>query len=211
MISGLATEICLWKDGKECSGCNLDKKLFCQPTWKYRLYFSTAFIPMVIAGIFLGFSNLSLTFKLISIVGYIVYMIFFLNVWESHTICNHCPYYANDEEKILNCPIDKGKLKTGKYDPGPLSKSEKIQFIVGFGLFIGIPIPFLIIAQEFLGLVLFFGSFILWVIIIQLKVCVACVNFSCPLNRVNTTIPDKFIKRNPVIRKAWEEKGFQFE
>ena len=38
--------------------------------------------------------------------------------------------------------------------------------------------------------------------------CPRCVNFSCPLNRAPKKVVDAFLKRNAVMRKAWEEKGY---
>jgi len=210
-ITGLATEICIWKDESECSDCNLHEKIFCRPKLKYLLMFALpmffGLIPMVIGVIF---ANLELLFKIIFFGGWIGYSFFFFNVWESRMVCNHCPYYANDEQKSLHCPIDKGKLKTSKYDPGPASKSEKIQFAVGALIFVLYPIPFLIVGNLIPQLILYSLGIIIWIIVIQLKVCSDCINFACLMNRVPESIRNEFIKKNPVIRKAWEEKGYKF-
>ena len=39
--------------------------------------------------------------------------------------------------------------------------------------------------------------------------CVRCVNFSCPLNRVPKPVVDAYLRRNPVMRTAWEEGRYQ--
>ncbi|WP_371806698.1 hypothetical protein [Candidatus Lokiarchaeum ossiferum] len=204
-------EICIWKDEDNCEGCEVCQHIFCRYTSKYRLMYAASFIPMLFAGLTIGFSALSLTLKLVSLIGWIVYMFFFLNVWESHMLCNHCVYYANPNEKTLNCPIDKGKMKTGTYNPGPLTISEKIQFLTGFALFAGFPIPFIIIGKLYLVLAIYVALFALWILLIQTKVCNACVNFACPINRVDPKIRAEFMKRNPLIRMAWEEKGYHFD
>jgi hypothetical protein len=51
----------------------------------------------------------------------------------------------------------------------------------------------------------------LWILIIQLKVCTDCINFSCPLNRVSKSVRNEFIKRNIIIKRAWEEAGYKID
>jgi len=41
------------------------------------------------------------------------------------------------------------------------------------------------------------------------KICSVCINFSCPLNHVEKSRLDAYLKQNPDIKKAWEEKGYQ--
>ncbi|MCP4763780.1 MAG: hypothetical protein GY870_18560 [archaeon] len=205
---GLAEEICIWKDESECEDCNLHHELFCRPKSKYILYFGIpAFIAMIPAGIGILFSDFNIITRILIFGGWISYLAFFFFIWESRMVCNHCPYFANDEQRTLHCPIDKGKLKTSKYNPGPSSISEKIQFIVGLIIFIGYPSLFLLLAGQFLLLFFSLGAFIGWIIIIQLKVCTDCVNFACVLNRVPKSIRLQFFEKNPIIKKAWEEKG----
>ena len=38
--------------------------------------------------------------------------------------------------------------------------------------------------------------------------CSKCPNFSCPLNWVPKNNVDEYLKKNPVMRKAWEENGY---
>ena len=212
-ITGLATKICIWKVEVNCEHCNLDEILFCRPKPKYAFLFAIplliAIIPTVIGILF--FSGINGIWKIIILGIWFAYGFFFLNIWESQMLCNHCPYYANDSEKYLRCPIDRGKLKTGSYDPGPTSLSEKIQFIIGTIILIGYPLPFLIIENLWIFLIFWTIGIISWIFTLQVKVCKDCVNFACPLNRVPKSIRDDFFKRNPVIRKAWEQKGYKIE
>ena len=210
---GLAREICIWKDQSECGDCELNEKLFCRPKLKYMIYFATPFfIGIIPVAIGMAFSaNIELLWKIIFFIGWIGYSIFFFFVWESRMICNHCPYYANDTQKTLHCPIDKGKLKTGKYNPGPLSTSEKIQFIIGVSLLVGYPVPFLIIFNLIIPLIIYIAAIASWFIILQTKICTDCVNFACVFNRVEKRIRSEFMNRNPIIKKAWEEKGYHFD
>jgi hypothetical protein len=41
--------------------------------------------------------------------------------------------------------------------------------------------------------------------------CTSCVNFSCPLNTVPKPVIDEYLRKNEVMRKAWEESGWQIE
>lgn len=210
---GLASEICIWKKGADCEGCNLENEVICTPHVKYSVYFGLplliAIIPVIIGLVFAGFYNplvLALIFT-----GWIAYSLFFFFIWESRIICNHCPYYANDTQRTLHCPVDKGKLKTSKYDPGPMRLSEKIQFVIGATIFALYPLPFLLIAGQIIPIIFLLGGVIIWIIVIQLTICPYCVNFSCPLNRVPKSVRNEFLNLNPVIKKAWKEKGYVIE
>jgi len=204
--------ICIWKDISECSNCNIKDKLHCHVHIKFSLYFGVGFfaalIPALI-GVF--FSGFEIRLLLIILIGWIIYALFFFCVWESRILCSHCPYYANDTQKTLHCDINRGAYKISRFHPEPLKKSEKIQFIIGAGILIGYPIPFLIIGKQFLILILTLIGIGIWITIIQLKTCPVCINFSCPLNRVPKEIVDVFLKNNPRMRKAWEESGYKIE
>jgi len=207
---GIASEICIWKNKSECGDCQLNEEIFCHPQVKYMLYFA---LPLLIAIIPVTLGILFSTFvsfvKLFFFVGWIAYAFFFFFILESYVICNHCPYYANESQRVLHCTIDKGKLKTGKYNPGPTTTTEKIIFIIGALILIGYPVPFLILGGLLIPLIFLILGGIAWLVSIQLKVCSDCINFACPLNRVPKTIRDEFLKHNPIIRKAWEEKGYK--
>ncbi|MFX0095154.1 MAG: hypothetical protein ACFFBD_25695, partial [Candidatus Hodarchaeota archaeon] len=43
------------------------------------------------------------------------------------------------------------------------------------------------------------------------NVCPKCVNFSCPLNKVPKEIVDAYLKRNPVMKEAWEASGYKID
>ncbi|KYK32111.1 MAG: hypothetical protein HXS46_08615 [Theionarchaea archaeon] len=211
-ILGPAEHICIWKDAAECNDCHLDEVLFCRPKIKYMLYFGlTAMLGIIPAVMGILLSEYTTLGKIAILGSWVVYAAFFFTIWESRMLCNHCPYYANDAQKSLHCPIDKGKLKTSHYDPGPLSTSEKGQFTVGALILIGYIHPFLVIKNQILFTALSIAGIIVWIMVIQKKVCTDCVNFGCPLNRVPTNIRDRFLNRNPVIKEAWEEKGYKIK
>ncbi|MFX1315606.1 MAG: hypothetical protein ACFE9T_07055 [Promethearchaeota archaeon] len=204
--------ICIWKDTSECINCYINDKLHCHVHIKYSIYFGMGFLAVLfpaLIGIFFSGFELSLLFLIL--IGWIIYALFFFCIWESRVLCSHCPYYANDTQKTLHCDINRGAYKISRFRPEPLKKSEKIQFLIGSGILIGYPIPFLIIGNQFLMLILTLIGIGIWIIIIQLKVCPFCINFSCPLNRVPKDLIDKFLKLNPKMRKAWEASGYKIE
>ncbi|MFO7795061.1 MAG: hypothetical protein ACQERB_17610 [Promethearchaeati archaeon] len=209
---GVGKKICIWQNVEECENCNLDEVLFCHPKTKYLIYFAfPLFIGLIPLILIVIFALISLPFKLIFFISWAFYAMFFFNIWETRILCNHCPYFSNESQKVLHCPIDKGKYKAGTYDPGPLSLSEKIQFGVGGILLMIFPIPFLIIADLYLALFIYAISIVLWILSIQSNVCTDCVNFACPLNRVPKDIKNRFMEKNPVIKKAWEERGYKID
>lgn len=209
---GIGSEICIWHSEEECRNCALHKRLFCRPKIKYLFYFGTPlFIGIIPIILIVLFASIILAFKLIFFISWLIYAIFFFNVWETKILCNHCPYFANESQRVLHCVIDKGKYKAGKYDPGPLSLSEKIQLSIGGVLLMAFPIPFLVIWQLYVALLFYVIALILWIIVVQTKVCTDCINFACPLNRVPKEIMKQFMMKNPIIKKAWEKEGYSFE
>ncbi|MFX1318814.1 MAG: lysostaphin resistance A-like protein [Promethearchaeota archaeon] len=144
----------------------------------------------------------------IFLVIWVVYAIFFLQVWENKILCSHCPHYGS-EGRTLRCHANYGLYKLWKYNPAPMSRSEQAQIMIGVVIMIGFPFPFLVWAQQWLFLVFaLFGAIVLGVILFG-WLCLRCVNFSCPFNRVPKEEVDAFLKEHSEMRKAWEEKGYK--
>jgi hypothetical protein len=36
-----------------------------------------------------------------------------------------------------------------------------------------------------------------------------CIDFSCPVNAVPQSVVDAYLRRNPVMREAWEASGYR--
>ncbi|MFX1363208.1 MAG: hypothetical protein ACFE7A_07125 [Promethearchaeota archaeon] len=78
--------------------------------------------------------------------------------------------------------------------------------MTGFIIMCGYPFPFLILGSQFVLLILTVGGLaIFWGITLKFT-CSRCINFSCLLNRVRKETVNEYLKRNPVIREAWERK-----
>jgi len=140
------------------------------------------------------------------LVGWLVFWIIFFFVWEARVLCSHCPYWA-EEGRILHCHANYGVIKIWKYRPEPMSKSERTQFLIGAAVFIAYPLAFLLLAGEYLLSVVALSAAISFGYSLRRNACCRCVNLSCPLNIVPKGIADVYIRRNPVMRSAWEQSG----
>lgn len=195
--------ICTWQPLSKCEDCPLCGRLKCRFNRGDLFHF---------VGLFFGFALPALIGMIQGgyhwyILGWIGFWILFFELWEIRILCSHCPYYA-EKGIILHCIANYGSLKLWKFNPKPISTAEKIQLIIGFIILGGYPFPFLIVGNQFIlgvialwGLILFFWT-------LQKYTCSACVNFSCVLNTVPKAVIDEYLKRNPVMRKAWEETGW---
>ncbi|MBD3255708.1 MAG: hypothetical protein GF383_11495 [Candidatus Lokiarchaeota archaeon] len=195
--------VCTWKDASNCEKCKIEGKLKCRFKLKHLLFFIGAFllmfIPGVIGMILAGFGWF--------ILGWIGFALFFFNIWESKILCSHCPFYA-ERGNTLHCIANYGSYKPWKYNPVPMSRSEKFQLIIGFIILGCFPFPFLFFGQEFLFLFITSIGLLSFFAYLKIKVCSKCVNFSCPFNSVKKEIVDDFLKKNRVMKKAWEEEGY---
>jgi hypothetical protein len=173
-----------------------------KPLVMFAVGFLVILVPVVLGLIIAGLW--------IFLVIWVVYAIFFLQVWENRILCSHCPYYGT-EGRTLRCHANYGLFKLWKYNPAPMSRSEQAQMVIGVAIMIGFPFPFLVWAQQWFFLVFaLFGAIVLGVILFG-WLCLRCVNFSCPFNRVRKKEVDAFLKEHPEMRKAWKEKGYRID
>jgi hypothetical protein len=209
-------DICIWKDISECESCSIEGRLQCHENFHYSLWFMVGFLPgfvFSILGIILGFifGNLNLNLFITALVIWISYFVLFFILWEPRMLCRHCPYYAEGDAKVVHCYANHGLPKTTSFNPAPMTKFEKIQFIIGIALFIGIPIPFILFGGQFIFAIIAIIGAIFWLLILRFKICPDCVNFSCPFNRVPKNVVDCFLKRNSIMKEAWEKSGYKID
>jgi hypothetical protein len=198
--------VCTVAGPSVCQNCTLAETLNCRFRWFDLLRFYGLFaifaVPAV-TGLLRGGQGGAL-------LGWFAFSMFFFNVWESRILCRHCPYYAGPGP-VLRCIANYGMLKPFRFNPAPMSRWEKAQFLFGVVLLFGIPLPFLVVADQWALLSLTVLGGVVWFLVMQQSVCSACVNFSCPLNRVPKVRIDAYLKRNPIMRQAWEAHGWQVE
>jgi hypothetical protein len=141
---------------------------------------------------------------------WLAYSLFFFFVWEARVLCRHCPYWA-EERTILRCHANIGVIKIWRHQPGPMSKAEKAQFVLGALLWISFPFPFLLMGQEYLLTLIGVSAAISGAFLLRKNVCARCINFSCPMNGVPKQNVDTYLRRNPPMRAAWEARGYRLE
>jgi len=220
--------ICTWDENSDCPTCSVNGKLVCK--WDKKVlsgFHGIAWPPLLIMifGIVLtGF----LTDAWWPLYSYLIYFFLMFGVFEIRFLCSHCPYYAEDD-KTLHCLANHGSIKFWSYHPGPLNKFEKFMmyFLIATIFFIfplsimGFGISFIVLNYAEYGLISLLGlsgitgaglvSSISFVITLKTFFCPNCVNFSCPLNSVSKPVIDDYLKKNDVMRKAWEESGWQID
>lgn len=190
---------CTWQPRSGCRDCPAAGKLMCHFEKSDMLHFFMLIFPFgvtTIAGtIAAGYGRY--------LVLWLLYAVFFFFVWEARVLCRHCPYWA-EAGRILHCHANFGVLKIWKYHPGPMTRSEKWQFILGASLFLAFPFPLLLLGREYLLALIGLSTVVSGIYLLRRNICTRCVNFSCPLNAVPRATIEAFLARNPAIQKTWE-------
>ena len=214
---------CTWRDESECQECVNRDMLHCR--WKARDLFlfyviATPVMLSVLAGtVLIGMARGAWW----PMAGYILFFPVALGLAETRFLCSHCPYYAG-EGLVLH-----GLLKIWRYPPEPMNRLEKGLMIALVAVFLlGIPGAVLgydiyLFAQGIdqygtIALAAVIGLAVVTAVavvaaasVMQQYVCRACVNFSCPFNRVPKINVDACLMQNPAMRRAWEQKGYRLE
>ncbi len=190
--------ICSWNSETECKDCDEPDHLNCRFNFKYLLQFYAIFLPFAIPAI-IGVRQSGYSSYLI---GWLIMAIFFFGFWEIYILCSHCPYYAL-KGFTIKCIANYGCPKFWRYQPGPISKSKKIQLVIGFIIMSGYPFVFMILGRESLYLALSFAGLLFFFGALFKFVCTKCINFSCVFNRVPKSKVNAYLKRNPIMAKAW--------
>jgi hypothetical protein len=140
------------------------------------------------------------------LVPWLLFIVLYFGIIEIRVMCSHCPHYAEPETETLKCWANYGLPKLWKYRPGPMSIGEKIIFFSGLILILIYPCPFLMLSGNIKMLILFTIAVLIGIVLLLKFFCSRCINFACPLNRVDSEVRRKFFKHNPKIGNAWEEK-----
>jgi hypothetical protein len=197
---------CSWQNETICNECDISGKIMCRFDRKDMLIFFMIMFPFfvtTIAGtIIAGYGWYLLL--------WLAYAIFFFFVWEARVLCSHCPNWA-EPGKTLHCHANYGVIKIWKYRPGPMSKSDKIQFVIGAAIAIGFPFVLMITGHEYMFTLIGLSTVASGLFFLRKTACSRCINFSCPSNAVPKQYIDAYLKRNPQIQKAWEEAGYRID
>jgi hypothetical protein len=197
---------CTWQPSEDCAGCELEADLMCRFDSSDLTSFLLNFLPIaitVVAGMIIGGYGLFL-------LPWFAFWIFFFFVWEARVLCSHCPFWA-EPGRILHCHANYGVVKFWRYRPGPMSRSERVQFIAGALILIGFPFVFLLLGSQYLLACIALATVISAAFNLRKHVCTRCIHFSCPVNAVPKSIVDAYLRRNPSIREAWEASGYRLD
>lgn len=220
--------LCTWNDHADCHNCSIQGKLVCKWDKKILKGFHgiswppilTSIIGMVIVGFLTG--------TWWPLYSFVIYFLLMLGFFEIRFLCSHCPYYA-EEGKILHCLANHGSYKFWSYRPGPLNNFEKFMmyFLIATIFFVfplavmGYGIGYISFNYTEFGLISLLGligitfanvmSAISFASTLKTFYCPNCVNFSCPLNTVPKAVIDEYLKKNDVMKQAWEKSGWQID
>jgi hypothetical protein len=187
--------------GASCRDCRLHGRLQCHFHGKDLARFLViALPPFVVAGIGIARWNAWL------LIPWAAIIFSYFGLVEIRVMCSHCPHYTEPGTRSLQCWANYGSPKLWKYRPGPMSPIEKAVFFAGLGLIAGYPLIFLLVGAQWLLLALFAVTLAGMASLMSSWMCARCMNFACPLNRVDWTTRVIFFDRNPIVAQAWEKK-----
>jgi hypothetical protein len=184
-----------------CEGCEIEGKLLCIHTQKDLIDFYVLFIGWVIpffAGMIIGkfWKGLAVWAGL---------AVLFFGYIEALVLCRHCPHYA-EKGFLLRCHANWGLPKIPGFSPRPLNFWEKAIWLFYVAVLFLYYIPFFIMSQQWLILVLTTTALITAVWTLQRTQCNRCYNLSCPVNRVPDDVKKAFFKNYPAFCDAGAQK-----
>lgn len=194
---------CTAQSAPDCRSCTLTGQLMCRYQGRDTMHFFMVVLPFFFVTIG-GVVRSGYGWWLL---GWLAYALFFFFIWEARVLCRHCPYWA-EEGRVLRCHANYGVIKLWKYRPGPMSRSEQAQFVIGALLLVVYLLVFLIVGQEYLLAASAVVSAISMTYLLRRNICTRCINFSCPLNNVPRPLVEAYLQRNPEMHRAWETSGY---
>lgn len=216
--------LCTWDDESDCEHCQDRDQLFCKLDPKMQKAFMILFTPCITLAFF-GLVLIGImTGHWWPLIFYGSFFMILFPAIEFGVLCRHCSFYGNGG-KMLTCIAGSGIPKTYKYNPRPMNKWEHFTMYCYYTIMIGFPILVLgygihhvAVNSGVYGKIALLAvcglegalilTFISFNYCLNVYVCRKCVNFSCPWNRVEKNVVDEYLRRNPVMRKAWEKSGY---
>ena len=184
-----------------CDDCPVSETLHCHFTRKDLIQFLLMMAPVFAVGV-AGIWAVNAWFLL----GWLVLSVGYFYLLEIRVMCSHCPHYA-EEGSTLQCWANYGAPRLWKYRPGPMSRWETFWFYAGGLVVIVYPLVFLVAGAQWLLLLIFALSLVSAGATMQTYLCSQCMNFACPLNRVDEATRQAFWARNPRVAEAWRAGG----
>jgi hypothetical protein len=218
--------LCTLDPSSACDTCENNNVIDCKLNRKQTLLTTLviySFIAVSVTGLFLV-GTITQQWWILAV--FVVFVALFFLIIEPRITCSHCPYYA-EKRMRFNCPGNMLTPKLWRYHPEPMNGYEQLATLAGFIFFGAFPIfselyglwflategvPIMDVRMLDLGLLLFATIILISVLFTMFLFvfCPKCVNFSCQFNRVPKTVADKYLKKNPVLKEAWEKSGYKF-
>ena len=184
---------------EECSDCPHNGVLHCHFSGTDLAKFLLAMLPAFVTG-GIGIFRLQ---GWAALVGWMLFFISYFGLIEIRVMCSHCPHYA-EPGSSLKCWANYGSPKLWRYRPGPMSTSEKIIFMGGLVVIFSLPAAVFLIHTAWIALVVYSITLTAALTYLRRVMCVQCINFACPLNRVDPATRASFLLMNPTIACAWK-------
>lgn len=127
---------------------------------------------------------------------------------EIRVLSSHCPHYAEPSMRLLRCWADYGSPKLWAFLPGPMGTGERLALFAGLALIAGYPLAILVAPGQWFLLASFVLVVALTGILMSRWMCSRCMNFACPLNRVDPETRGAFLACNPVIDCACRQRRY---
>ena len=195
---------CNFRGEELCRACALENRLMCHYDARDSMQFFMVVMPFMVTAV-IGAIQAGYGWYLL---GWPVYWLLFFFGWEARVLCSHCPMWA-EEGRVLRCHANYGVIKLWPYRPGPMSKAEQAQFIIGASIWFGYPLVLTILGGAYLWAGVTLVTIISGAYNLRHTSCQRCINFSCPMNAVPKSDVDVYLKRNPAMREAWEAAGWE--
>jgi MFS family permease len=213
--------ICTLNSNSDCNTCKNQDKLDCKLDKNQQKISMLVIFSSILIGAF-GIILVGLiTGNWWIFIFYIIFVLLFFFIIENRITCSHCPYYAGKNIR-LDCPGNNIFPKIWKFHPEPMNRYEKFGSAFGFVLIGGVPLFSLLFGIWFFLsnnpnaswiviislagiLVAIILSFAIFYSLFLLSFCRRCINFSCMFNKVPKEYVNEYLKRNPIIKKAWEK------
>ena len=181
-----------------CEGCSIEGKLLCIHTPADLADF---LFPAM--GVFIPFFAGMIIGKFwVGLAVWIGLAVLFFGYIEALVLCRHCPHYA-EEGFLLKCHANAGLPKIPRFDPRPLSRWEQAVWIAYVAVLFLYYIPFFIISEQWLLLVLTFWASLTAAWTVWRTQCNRCYNLSCPVNHVPEGLKKGFFENYPAFARAW--------
>ena len=189
---------------QSCAGCDVGNAINCHFQMSQLAKFYAFCLPVMILGAIGLIRHSWWAFAL-----WAVLFVTYFSLVEIRVMCSHCPHYAEQGQRYLQCWANYGAPKLWKYRPVPMSVGENIVFFAGLFVVCFFPVVFMILRADYLILALFAAALAVGSFMLRHFLCVKCMNFACPFNRTDRETRQKFFAHNPAIAKGWRDSGYR--